>query len=114
MTMKNSSEIIKNSSISRFNQSIKFFSPENKNSSKTMKNYINLKKTRNNIRNQKLTRNSTSRDGLSYMNFYNNNDLDNITVVQKNNSNKKSTQAINQTVNLEKQKYMKQNGSKFY
>ena len=48
------------------------------------------------------------------MNFYNNNDLDNITVVQKNNSNKKSTQAINQTVNLEKQKYMKQNGSKFY
>ena len=114
MTMKNSSEIIKNSSISRFNQSIKFFSPENKNASKTMKNYINLKKTRNNIRNQKLTRNSTSRDGLSYMNFYNNNDLDNITVVQKNNSNKKSTQAINQTVNLEKQKYMKQNGSKFY
>ena len=114
MTMKNSSEIIKNSSISRFNQSIKFFSPENKNSSKTMKNYINLKKTRNNIRNQKLTRNSTSRDGLSYMNFYNNNDLDNITVVQKNNSNKKSNQAINQTVNLEKQKHMNQNGSKFY
>ena len=114
MTMKNSSEIIKNSSISRFNQSIKFFSPENKNASKTMKNYINLKKTRNNIRNQKLTRNSTSRDGLSYMNFYNNNDLDNITVVQKNNSNKKSNQAINQTVNLEKQKHMKQNGSKFY
>ena len=114
MTMKNSSEIIKNSSISRFNQSIKFFSPENKNASKTMKNYINLKKTRNNIRNQKLTRYSTSRDGLSYMNFYNNNDLDNITVVQKNNSNKKSNQAINQTVNLEKQKHMKQNGSKFY
>ena len=114
MTMKNSSEIIKNSSISRFNQSIKFFSPENKNASKTMKNYINLKKTRNNIRNQKLTRNSTSRDGLSYMNFYNNNDLDNITVVQKNNSNKKSNQAINQTVNLEKQKHMNQNGSKFY
>jgi len=114
MTMKNSSEIIKHSSISRFNQSIKFFSPENKNASKTMKNYINLKKTRNNIRNQKLTRNSTSRDGLSYMNFYNNNDLDNITVVQKNNSNKKSNQAINQTVNLEKQKHMNQNGSKFY
>ena len=114
MTMKDSSEIIKNSSISRFNQSIKFFSPENKNASKTMKNYINLKKTRNNIRNQKLTRNSTSRDGLSYMNFYNNNDLDNITVVQKNNSNKKSNQAINQTVNLEKQKHMNQNGSKFY
>lgn len=114
MTMKNSSEIIKNSSISRFNQSIKFFSPENKNASKTMKNYINLKKTRNNIKNKKLTRNSTSRDGLSYLNFYNNNDLDNITVVQKNNSNKKNNQAINQTVNLEKQKHIKQNGSKFY
>ena len=62
-----------------------------------MKNYINLKKTRNNMRNQKLTRNSTSRDGLSYLN-----------------SNKKSDQAINQTMNLEKQKNIKQNSSKFY
>ena len=114
MTMKNSSEIIKNSNISRFNQSIKFFSPENKNASKTMKNYINLKKTRNNKKNQKLTRNSTSRDGLSYLNFYNNNDLDNITVIKKDNSNKKSSQTFNQTVNLEKQKNLKQNGSKFY
>ena len=114
MTLKNSSEIIKNSNISRFNQSIKFFSPENKNASKTMKNYINLKKTRNNMRNQKLTRNSTSRDGLSYLNFYNNNDSENITVIKKNNSNKKSNQAINQTMNLEKQKNIKQNSSKFY
>ena len=114
MTMKNSSEIIKNSNVSKFNQSIKFFSPENKNASKTMKNYINLKKTRNNMRNQKLTRNSTSRDGLSYLNFYNNNDSENITVIKKNSSNKKSNQVINQTVNLEKQKNMKQNGSKFY
>ena len=114
MTMKNSSEIIKNSNISRFNQSIKFFSPENKNASKTMKNYINLKKTRNNKKNQKLTRNSTSREGLSYLNFYNNNDLDNITVIKKDNSNKKSSQTFNQTVNLEKQKNLKQNGSKFY
>ena len=114
MTIKNSSEIIKNSNICRFNQSIKFFSPENKNASKTMKNYINLKKTRNNKKNQKLTRNSTSRDGLSYLNFYNNNDLDNITVIKKDNSNKKSSQTFNQTVNLEKQKNLKQNGSKFY
>lgn len=114
MTLKNSSEIIKNSNISRFNQSIKFFSPENKNASKTMKNYINLKKTRNNMRNQKLTRNSTSRDGLSYLNFYNNNYSENITVIKKNNSNKKSDQAINQTMNLEKQKNIKQNSSKFY
>ena len=114
MTLKNSSEIIKNSNISRFNQSIKFFSPENKNASKTMKNYINLKKTRNNMRNQKLTRNSTSRDGLSYLNFYNNNDSENITVIKKNNSNKKSNQVINQTMNLEKQKNIKQNSSKFY
>ena len=113
MTMKNSSEIIKNSNISRFNQSIKFFSPENKNASKTMKNYINLKKTRNNMRNQKLTRNSTSRDGLSYLNFYNNNDSENITVIKKNNSNKKSNQVINQTMNLEKQKNIQQNSSKF-
>ena len=114
MTLKNSSEIIKNSNISRFNQSIKFFSPENKNASKTMKNYINLKKTRNNMRNQKLTRNSTSRDGLSYLNFYNNNYSENITVIKKNNSNKKSNQVINQTMNLEKQKNIKQNSSKFY
>ena len=114
MTLKNSSEIIKNSNISRFNQSIKFFSPENKNASKTMKNYINLKKTRNNMRNQKLTRNSTSRDGLSYLNFYNNNDSENITVIKKNNSNKKSYQVTNQTMNLEKQKNIKQNSSKFY
>ena len=114
MTLKNSSEIIKNSNISRFNQSIKFFSPENKNASKTMKNYINLKKTRNNMRNQKLTRNSTSRDGLSYLNFYNNNDSENITVIKKNNSNKKSNQVTNQTMNLEKQKNIKQNSSKFY
>ena len=69
-----------------------------------MKNYINLKKTRNNIRNQKLMRNSTSRDGLSFMNYYNhNNDLDNILTIKKNSTNK----VINQTVNLEKQKNKK-------
>ena len=66
------------------------------------------------MRNQKLTRNSTSRDGLSYLNFYNNNYSENITVIKKNNSNKKSDQAINQTMNLEKQKNIKQNSSKFY
>jgi len=107
VSIKNSNEIPKNSSISRIsriNTSIKFFSPENKNGTKTMKNYINLKKTRNNIRNQKLMRNSTSRDGLSFMNYYNhNNDLDNILMIKKNSTNK----VINQTVNLEKQKNKK-------
>ena len=107
VSIKNSNEIPKNSSISRIsriNTSIKFFSPENKNGTKTMKNYINLKKTRNNIRNQKLMRNSTSRDGLSFMNYYNhNNDFDNILMIKKNSTNK----VINQTVNLEKQKNKK-------
>lgn len=107
VSIKNSNEIPKNSSISRIsriNTSIKFFSPENKNGSKTMKNYINLKKTRNDIRNQKLMRNSTSRDGLSFMNYYNhNNGFDNILMIKKNSTNK----VINQTVNLEKQKNKK-------
>ena len=62
MTLKNSNELPKNSSIKSINQSVKFFSPENKSGSKTMKNYINLRRTRNAIRNQKLVRNSTSKD----------------------------------------------------
>ena len=104
MTKKNTNELIKNSSIGRINQSIKFFSPENKNASKTMKNYINLRKTRNNIRNQKLIRNSTSRDGLSFMNFYNNNDLNSLTVFQKNSNINVNNKMFNQTMNLEKQR----------
>ena len=104
MTKKNTNELIKNSSIGRINQSIKFFSPENKTASKTMKNYINLRKTRNNIRNQKLIRNSTSRDGLSFMNFYNNNDSNSLTVFQKNSNNNVNNKMFNQTVNLEKQR----------
>ena len=104
MTKKNTNELIKNSSIGRINQSIKFFSPENKTSSKTMKNYINLRKTRNNIRNQKLIRNSTSRDGLSFMNFYNNNDLNSLTVFQKNSNINVNNKMFNQTMNLEKQR----------
>jgi hypothetical protein len=111
VSMKNSTEFPKNSNISRIsrlNTSIKFFSPENKNGTKTMKNYINLRKTRNNIRNQKLIRNSTSRDGLSFMNYYNhNNDLDNILTIKKNSTNKTINKVINQTVNLEKQKNKK-------
>ena len=107
MTMKNSSELSKNSNINRINQSLNFYSPGNKNGSKTMKNYINLKKTRNNIRNQKLVRNATSRDRLTYMNFYNNNDLESIPSFKKNISLKTTNRLFNQTVNLEKERKSK-------
>ena len=103
MTLKNSNELLKNSSIKSINQSVKFFSPENKSGSKTMKNYINLRRTRNAIRNQKLVRNSTSKDGVSFINFYKNNDLDNFSVSKKNSPNKKINKLFNQTVNIEKQ-----------
>ena len=102
-----------NSSLKRFNPQLKFYCPKSKDGSKTINNYINLKKTRNHIINQKLMRNSTSRDGLSYMNFYNNNDLENIPVLRKNGSNGKNNKVINQTVNLERQRYKKQNDSEF-
>ena len=114
MTLKNSNELLKNSSIKSINQSVKFFSPENKSGSKTMKNYINLRRTRNAIRNQKLVRNSTSKDGVSFINFYKNNDLDNFSVSKKNSPNKKINKLFNQTVNIEKQGNKKQNGSKLY
>lgn len=114
MTLKNSNELLKNSSIKSINQSVKFFSPENKSGSKTMKNYINLRRTRNAIRNQKLVRNSTSKDGVSFINFYKNNDLDNFSVSKKNSPNKKINKLFNQTVNVEKQGNKKQNGSKLY
>ena len=104
MTLKNSNELLKNSSIKSINQSVKFFSPENKSGSKTMKNYINLRRTRNAIRNQKLVRNSTSKDGVSFINFYKNNDLDNFSVSKKNSPNKKINKLFNQTVNIEKQR----------
>ena len=107
MTMKNSSELSKNSNINRINQSLNFYSPGNKNGSKTMKNYINLRKTRNNIRNQKLVRNATSRDRLTYMNFYNNNDLESIPSFKKNISLKTTNRLFNQTVNLEKERKSK-------
>ena len=107
MTMKNSSELSKNSNINRINQSLNFYSPGNKNGSKTMKNYINLRKTRNNIRNHKLVRNATSRDRLTYMNFYNNNDLENIPSFKKNISLKTTNRLFNQTVNLEKERKSK-------
>jgi hypothetical protein len=114
MTMKNSSELMKNSSIKSINQSVKFYSPENKSGSKTMKNYINLRRTRNAIRNQKLLRNPTSRDGLTFMNFYKNNDSDNFTVSKKNSPNTKVNLPFNQIVNMEKQGSKKQNNSKLY
>ena len=114
MTLKNSNELLKNSSIKSINQSVKFFSPENKSGSKTMKNYINLRRTRNAIRNQKLVRNSTSKDGVSFINFYKNNDLDNFSVSKKNSPNKKINKLFNQTVNIEKQGNKKQNSSKLY
>ena len=114
MTLKNSNELLKNSSIKSINQSVKFFSPENKSGSKTMKNYINLRRTRNAIRNQKLIRNSTSKDGVSFINFYKNNDLDNFSVSKKNSPNKKINKLFNQTVNIEKQGNKKQNCSKLY
>ena len=114
MTLKNSNELLKNSSIKSINQSVKFFSPENKSGSKTMKNYINLRRTRNAIRNQKLVRNSTSKDGVSFINFYKNNDLDNFSVSKKNSPNKKINKLFNQTVNIEKQRNKKQNSSKLY
>ena len=104
MTLKNSNELLKNSSIKSINQSVKFFSPENKSGSKTMKNYINLRRTRNAIRNQKLVRNSTSKDGVSFINCYKNNDLDNFSVSKKNSPNKKINKLFNQTVNIEKQR----------
>ena len=106
-TMKNSSELSKNSNINRINQSLNFYSPGNKNGSKTMKNYIYLRKTRNNIRNQKLVRNATSRDRLTYMNFYNNNDLESIPSFKKNISLKTTNRLFNQTVNLEKERKSK-------
>ena len=112
-TLKNKTELVNNSSLKRLNPPLKFYCPKSKDGSKTINNYINLKKTRNHIINQKLMRNSTSRDGLSYMNFYNNNDLENIPVLRKNGSNGKNIKLINQTVNLEKQRYKKQNDSEF-
>ena len=112
-TLKNKTELVNNSSLKRLNPTLKFYCPKSKDGSKTINNYINLKKTRNHIINQKLMRNSTSRDGLSYMNFYNNNDLENIPVLRKNGSNGKNIKLINQTVNLEKQRYKKQNDSEF-
>ena len=112
-TLKNKTELVNNSSLKRLNPPLKFYCPKSKDGSKTINNYINLKKTRNHIINQKLMRNSTSRDGLSYMNFYNNNDLENIPVLRKNGSNGKNNKVINQTVNLERQRYKKQNDSEF-
>ena len=114
MTLKNSNELLKNSSLKSINQSVKFFSPENKSGSKTMKNYINLRRTRNAMKDQKFVRNSTSKDGVSFINFYKNSDLDNFSVSKKNSPNKKINKLFNQTVNIEKQGNKKQNGSKLY
>ena len=104
VTMKNRSELSKNLNSSRINRSLNFFSPGNKNGSKNMKNYISLRKTRNIIRNQKLIRNATSRDGLTFMNFYNDNDLESIPLYKKNNSIRTTNKLFNQTVNLEKER----------
>ena len=107
VTMKNRSELSKNLNSSRINHSLNFFSPGNKNGSKNMKNYISLRKTRNIIRNQKLIRNATSRDGLTFMNFYNDNDLESIPLFKKNNSIRTTNKLFNQTVNLEKERNSK-------
>ena len=68
-----------------------------------------MRKTRNTIRNQKLIRNSTSRDGVSFMNFYNNNDLDSFSLFKKDTLNKVNNKIVNKTVNLEKQRNKKHN-----
>ena len=115
---KNVSEYLKNnisiSNISKNNKSIRIFSPENKNSSKKSKIYINLKKAKNNQRHKKFMRNSTSNSGLSYMNFYSNMDFDSIPTLHKNNSNKKTNAIINRTMNLEQPISKNINGEKMY
>ena len=88
---------------SKINQSLNLYIPENKGYSKNFKSYISIKKFRNKEKNKNMVRNSTSRNGLSFMNFYSDADLEDNFIIKKAIKNK-SDKKNNYTVNTEKRK----------
>ena len=95
---------------SKINQSINLYLPKSNAFSKNFKSYISIKKFRNKEKSKNLVRNSTSRNGFSFINFYSDADLeDNFTI--KNYNNKKE-KVINKTVNTVKRKKNLSNNDK--
>ena len=88
---------------SKINQSINLYIPENKGYAKNFKSYMSIKKFRNKEKNKNMVRNSTSRNGLSFMNFYSDADLEDNFIIKKDIKNK-SDNKNNYTVNTEKRK----------
>ena len=75
---------------SKINQSINLYAPEKKGFSKAFKSYMSVKKSRNKEKNKNMFRNSSSRNGLSFMNFYSDTDLEDNFIIKKGIKNKKT------------------------
>ena len=91
---------IKSLNNSRVNQSINLYLPESNVYAKNFKSYISIKKNREN---KNLVRNSTSRNGFSFLNFYSDTDLEGNFIIKKE-MNNKIDKKFSHTVNLEKNK----------
>ena len=94
---------------SRTNQSINMYVPENNSNSKSFKSYISIKKNRNKEKNKKFVRNSTSRNGFSFLNFYSDTDLEGKSIIKKHITNYKINKKFSHTVNIEKSKKVQNN-----
>lgn len=102
---------------SRTNQSINLYVPENKSNFKCFKSYISIKKNREKQNNKKMVKNSTSRNGFTFLNFYSDTDLEKNFIIKKdkNKIDKKFSTTVNLNMSKSIQNYSKyQNGGKSF
>ena len=97
---------------SRVNQTINLYVPENNGYPKNLKYYMSIRKKFEKDKKNNMTRNSTSRNGLTFLNFYSDADLEGNSIIKK--SNNKIQKKFSHTINIEKTKksYNNQNGAK--
>ena len=99
---------------SRVNQTINLYVPEKMSGSRNLKYYMSIRKKCDKEKKKNMTRNSTSRNGLSFLNFYSDADLEGNSLIKKSNS--KINKKLSYTINIDKSKktinYNNQNGAK--
>ena len=96
---------------SRINQTINLYVPESNSCAKNLKSYISIKKNRGKEKYKKMVRNSTSRNGFSFLNFYSDTDLENNLIIKKDMNNNKNKK-IGCIANLDKNKKPQNNNDK--
>ena len=94
---------------SRTNQSINIYVPKNNCYMTNFKSYISIKKHKYKEKSKNITRNSTSRNGFNFLNFYCDTDLDAKFIIKKDINNYKINKKFSHTINIDKYKNCKNN-----